>query len=97
MFAPSATLQQHEPAVPDLDVFEDTALSRRLHESLGFPLRLPQRSTTSAVRFAQNGVVRQALLNQLLKVSYAVGIDTTRLNRLYERNVSLNSRYRRRK
>ena len=79
----------HHP-VPDLDIFEDTALSRRLRARLGKPLRLPQTAITSAVRYRHNGVWRQAAMNQVLKLGYAARLPHSWMNRLYERGLSLN-------
>ncbi|MGB0213641.1 glycosyltransferase [Algiphilus sp.] len=75
--------------VPDLDIFEDTALSRRLRP-LGRPRRLPQIATTSAVRYRRNGVWRQAAMNQVLKLGYAARVPPRLMNRIYERGLSLN-------
>lgn len=77
--------------VPELEIFEDTALSEALLAH-GKPLRLPQLSVTSAVRYGKNGVWRQATMNQVLKVGYKCGIDHQRMNALYERGLGLNNR-----
>jgi len=79
--------------IPDVDIFEDTALSLKLLESLGMPFLVPHHSTTSAVRFVKNGVVRQAIMNQVLKLGYSRGWDHQKMNRFYERRVPLNSKY----
>ncbi|WP_420426298.1 glycosyltransferase [Algiphilus sp.] len=76
--------------VPDLDIFEDTALSRGLRARLGKPMRLPATATTSAVRYRHNGVWRQALMNQVLKLGYGARVPHVWMNRLYERGLSLN-------
>ncbi|MHA7833235.1 MAG: glycosyltransferase [Algiphilus sp.] len=88
IFARRDALQ--EPLVPDLDIFEDTALSRQLRARLGPPLRLPETATTSAVRYRHNGVWRQASMNQVLKLGYAAHLPHGWMNRLYERGLSLN-------
>lgn len=76
--------------VPELEIFEDTALSEALLRH-GRPRRLPQLAVTSAVRYGKNGVWRQASMNQLLKVGYKLGIDHQRMNALYERGLGLNN------
>ena len=76
--------------VPDLDIFEDTALSVALRRHAP-PVRLPQRAVTSAVRYGRNGVWRQATMNQVLKVGYAAGLDPMWMNSLYERGLGLNN------
>ncbi|NEP15554.1 MAG: glycosyltransferase family 2 protein [Leptolyngbya sp. SIO4C1] len=78
--------------VPDLDIFEDTALSEALRQ-FGPPAIAPATVTTSARRFRQRGIYRHALLNQMLKLMYAAKLDPRRLNRLYERNAQINVAY----
>lgn len=75
--------------IPELPIFEDTALSKRLLR-LAPPQRLPQFATTSAIRYQRNGVWRQAMMNQLLKIGYALRLPNAWMNRLYERGLSLN-------
>ena len=78
--------------VPDLDIFEDTALSQKL-QRFGPPHLLPGRVTTSARRFRDRGVYQQALLNQGLKLMYHSGLDPQWMNRLYERRSQINVTY----
>lgn len=77
------------PAWPEIDIFEDTAFSLKLR-ALVFPQLLPFVAITSAVRFKTRGLYRQALVNQVLKVAYALGLSKTSLNRYYEKNMGLN-------
>lgn len=79
-----------ESPVPELEIFEDTALSEVLRAHAK-PVRLPQLAVTSAVRYAKNGVWRQALMNQAMKLGYKWGIDHQRMNALYERGLGLNN------
>lgn len=76
--------------VPDMEIFEDTELSKILsrHSS---PVRLPQYSTTSAIRFEQNGMYSQALINQFLKIGYLLKVSHKTMNRFYEKGLGLNS------
>ncbi len=78
--------------VPPLDIFEDTALSQRLR-AIAPPHLLPGRVTTSARRFRQRGVYRQALLNQSLKLMYHWKISPQWMNRLYEGRSQINVTY----
>lgn len=78
--------------VPDLDIFEDTALSQRL-QTFGRPVLLPSRGVTSARRFRQRGIYRQAALNQVLKLMYHARLDPQWMNRLYERKSQINVVY----
>ncbi|MGQ9865768.1 MAG: glycosyltransferase [Pseudanabaenaceae cyanobacterium] len=78
--------------VPDWDIFEDTALSERLRR-LGAPAQSPWTVTTSARRFRQRGIYRQALLNQALKLCYHLRVDPRVLNRWYEQSFPINVQY----
>lgn len=86
-------LLQKIGGVPDMDIFEDTALSQRLRQ-FGAPVLIKHRVTTSARRFRQRGVYRQAAMNQLLKLMYHARLDPTWMNRLYEYNSQINVSYR---
>jgi glycosyltransferase involved in cell wall biosynthesis len=79
-------------AVPDMDIFEDTALSQRLQD-YGAPILLSGRVTTSARRFRQRGVYQQAWLNQQLKLMYHLGASPAAMNRVYERRSQINVTY----
>lgn len=83
------------PAVPERYIFEDTALSLRLRR-IAQPLRLPHQAVTSSVRYARNGVWRQATMNQVMKVGFAAQLPDPWLNRIYERGLGLNGETRRR-
>jgi len=85
----SRAIKQSGIKIPDIDIFEDTELSKLL---LGFgrPVRLAAKAQTSAIRFEHNGLWRQAFLNQLLKIAYQLHLSPDRLNRLYERGLNLN-------
>ncbi|MEM6838656.1 MAG: glycosyltransferase [Cyanobacteria bacterium P01_C01_bin.120] len=78
--------------VPDMDIFEDTVLSQRLSNQ-GAPVILPGTVVTSARRYRDRGVYRQALLNQMLKVMYHLKLDPRWMNRLYEQKVQINVTY----
>ena len=78
--------------VPDMDIFEDTALSLAL-KRLGLPAIASGQVVTSARRFRARGLYRQAALNQLLKVMYRANLDPQRLNWLYERKSQINVGY----
>ena len=78
--------------VPDMDIFEDTALSLALKE-LGAPAIVTGKVVTSARRFRDRGLYKQAVLNQLLKVMYYANLNPQRLNWLYERKSQINVGY----
>ncbi len=78
--------------VPDMDIFEDTALSVALGQ-WGSPAIAPGKVITSARRFRDRGIYRQALLNQLLKLMYHTRLDPKKLNRLYESKSQINVGY----
>ncbi len=78
--------------VPDMDIFEDTELSKRLSQ-VAIPSLVSGCVTTSARRFRQRGVYQQAMLNQMLKAGYHLGLDPQAMNKLYERKVAINNNY----
>ena len=78
--------------VPDMDIFEDTALSLALAK-WGTPAIAPGKVITSARRFQSRGIYRQALLNQLLKLMYLTQQDPKKLNWLYESKSQINVAY----
>jgi hypothetical protein len=77
--------------LPPVEIFEDTILSLNLLKRYGRPAILPHRVTTSAVRFRSNGMLKQALMNQYLKIKYLLGADHRKMNEFYERETRLNS------
>lgn len=81
-----------EITIPEVDIFEDTILSQQLSKKHP-PTTLPHKATTSSIRFKKNGVFRQSLLNQALKLGFYLGIDHQKMNKLYEKGLSLNSKY----
>lgn len=75
--------------LPPIAIFEDTILSQNLkHHSK--PVLFPQISQTSAVRFENNGVFKQAFMNQILKWGFWLGISNEAMNSWYEKNLKLN-------
>lgn len=77
--------------IPTMDIFEDTEISIRLKEYKS--KRLTSISTTSAIRFNKNGVLRQCLMNLYLKHKYKRNTDHKQMNSLYEKNTKLNNNY----
>lgn len=78
--------------VPVVDIFEDTLLSRKLLKQAK-PVRIMEKSCTSPIRFTSNGIFRQSMMNQTLKLKFALGYSSGKLNRDYEKNLNLNSDY----
>lgn len=78
--------------LPEVDIFEDTLLSKELIK-FAKPQILPYLSTTSAIRFQQNGVWKQALKNQFLKLAYYFDIPHEKMNAWYEKGLGLNQTY----
>jgi hypothetical protein len=74
-----------------VEIFEDTELSKIL---LGFakPVILEQETITSAIRFVNNGIFKQALLNQYLKIAYYRKVSDKKMNKIYENKLNLNNR-----
>lgn len=67
---------------PDVPIFEDLEMVRRLHERGGFRF-LSAAVTTSARRFLETGPLRQQILNTALWLQYVLGVDPERLARGY--------------
>lgn len=78
--------------VPDMDIFEDTALSHALSQ-FGPPHLAEGTIVTSARRFKERGIYKHAALNQLLKVMYHLGLDPKKMNWLYEGTSQINVSY----
>lgn len=91
LFAPRSWLLEIG-GVPEVDVFEDTLLSRQLRARYGMPRRLDVTVTTSAVRFTEAGLLRHSLRNQWLKLMFYAGWHHQRLNRQYEGQLELNGK-----
>lgn len=91
LFAQKELLQKVQ-SFPLIDIFEDTEICLKLSKE-STPTRLPFISETSAVRFKKNGFFKQALLNQYMKLAYYLKTPHTKMNKLYEKNTSLNSKY----
>lgn len=83
-------LVEDGPVIPDVPIFEDTELSKLLRKK-SRPVRLMEVAETSAIRFQQNGILKQAVLNQLLKIAYYLKLPRTRMNNTYEKGLDLNN------
>lgn len=91
LFAPTKMLREIN-FIPEVDIFEDTLLSYELRKK-SRAIRLAYKSTTSAVRFIQNGILKQAFKNQILKWKFYLGYNDVEMNKGYEKDLNLNSRY----
>ncbi|MBC7742013.1 MAG: hypothetical protein H7061_07445 [Bdellovibrionaceae bacterium] len=76
--------------LPAIEIFEDTVLSAQLRQ-LQPPILLPFISTTSAIRFTKNGLWKQAVMNQILKIAFTLNIPDQILSKIYEKNLNLNN------
>ena len=83
---------KHIGGVPDMDIFEDTALSHALSQ-FGAPHLVPGTIVTSARRFQERGIYKHAALNQLLKLMYYAKLDPKMMNWLYEGKSQINVSY----
>lgn len=91
IFAPNKMLAS-AGGVPEVEIFEDTLLCYKL-KKLGHFKRLPYFSNTSAVRFRKNGVWKQALKNQWMKLNFYFHFDHNKMNKEYEKDLEFNSKY----
>lgn len=78
--------------LPNVDIFEDTLLSFEFRKVVKSIL-LPYLSTTSSIRFQKNGILKQALLNQALKLAFHLNVPDKLMNKVYDRGLRLNSDY----
>ena len=78
--------------LPEIDIFEDTEISKRL-KKLCKGKRLSFISLTSAIRFKSNGVIAQSYMNQKLKWKYYFNTNHKKMNDQYEKGLSLNTNY----
>jgi glycosyltransferase involved in cell wall biosynthesis len=86
----SKDLREHA-VFPDVELFEDTYFCARLRRRLK-PVRLPVVVQTSAVRFTKNGMFRQSLMNQIMKLLFYLRVSERWMNRIYECGLGLNRR-----
>lgn len=86
------SLLQKIGGFPPLDIFEDTEICLELKKLAPF-VRLPYHSTTSAVRFQKNGILKQAWLNQKMKIAYLLRRDKSMMYREYEKGLDLNTNF----
>lgn len=80
-------------SIPEVDIFEDTELSYKLRRSGQKPIRIKFPAKTSAIRFVKNGIYKQAVLNQFLKLGYFLKVSDKIMNKKYEKKINLNNRY----
>ncbi len=86
-------ISQHDPEpVPMVDIFEDTLFSKKLLKTSD-PIRIQEKSYTSPIRFISNGIFKQSMINQKLKLQYKFGFSKEKMNKVYEKNLNLNSEY----
>ncbi len=76
---------------PAIAIFEDTEFCKKLNKRQS-PIRLKSISTTSAIRFLKNGIFKQALMNQWMKLNYYLFFKPENMNDLYEKNTNLNKK-----
>jgi rSAM/selenodomain-associated transferase 2 len=72
---------------PNWPLFEDVEFLRRARRQARIK-KLPAKVTTSAVRFVENGIIRQQLLNAELMLRFALGADPESLRIRYEQRRS---------
>lgn len=83
---------EHTGLIPEVDIFEDTELSKILN-TYSDPIRLEPIAMTSAIRFKKNGIYKQAFMNQILKWKYYFKVNDKKMNQSYEKDLELNSKY----
>lgn len=78
----SRALFERVGCFPRIPLMEDVALSRQLRKHAK-PVRLLPPVVVSTRRWANNGIVATTLLMWRLRLSYFLGVDPTRLARIY--------------
>jgi hypothetical protein len=68
---------------PDWPLLEDTELARKLKRRFGAPAIVPRGVQTSGRRWRELGVVQTTLLNQIILIGHALGVDVATLAKLY--------------
>jgi glycosyltransferase involved in cell wall biosynthesis len=86
--AHNATWKKYFP-FPEIDIFEDTEMSKVMRK-LGRPKLFSEEVLVSPVRFEKNGFVKQAILNQKLKLQYFAKSHHRKMNQKYEKGMFLN-------
>lgn len=84
----SSDLKPHA-RFPEIAIFEDTAFCCSLR-MVTKPKLLKSEIITSAIRFRKNGIFKQSIMNQALKLLFHLGVSADFMNRIYERGLSLN-------
>ncbi len=92
LFAHKDILKQVDTPFGEDDIFEDTVFCEKLNQ-IEKPLRLKYRSNTSSIRFQENGIYIQAIMNQFLKIAYKTKLNRKIMNKIYERGLNLNQNY----
>lgn len=83
---------KNKELLPNIDIFEDTALSNNLKSLSESKILLPFVAMTSSIRFEKNGLWKQALLNQVLKICWYLKLSPDLMNKIYEKGLELNSK-----
>ncbi|MCW7468480.1 glycosyltransferase family protein [Leptospira kanakyensis] len=65
-------------------IFEDTELSLKFRKIL-WPVLFPYPAITSAHRYIKNGIIKQSLLNQILKFGHFLHLPSSLLFSLYQK------------
>lgn len=78
--------------IPNVEIFEDTLLCEKLNKWAP-PTLLPHFAITSSIRFSKNGIIKQIVLNQILKIAFLLGANDELMNKIYEKGLNLNSHH----
>lgn len=76
---------------PDIPIMEDFELIRRLRKK-GDIVTLPEPVRTSARRWLNYGILKTTLVNQLIVVSYFMGMSPVTISRLYSRSKGISKK-----
>jgi len=76
---------------PNIPIMEDFELIRRLRKK-GDVVTLPQSVITSPRRWLNHGILKTTLINQLVVISYFMGISPATITRLYRRGKGISGK-----
>jgi len=76
----------------EVDIFEDSVFSKNMLK-YSKPVIIKDRLVTSARRFKKRWIIKQILINMLMKQMYYLNINHKYMNKLYEKKDGFNVKY----
>jgi|SaaInlStandDraft_7_1057024.scaffolds.fasta_scaffold133059_1 glycosyltransferase involved in cell wall biosynthesis len=76
----------------EVDIFEDSIFSKNMLK-YSKPIIIKDKLITSARRFTKRWIIKQSLVNMLMKTMYYLNMDHKIMNKLYEKKDGFNVKY----